>query len=148
MRAVVQRVSAARVTVGAEEVGAIGPGLLVLVGIALEDGAAEADWLTDKLLDLRIFEDENGKFNRSLRDVKGELLIVSQFTLLADSRKGRRPSFSTAAAPAQARPLYERIIARARVDGRRVATGQFGAHMQIALVNDGPVTIILDSEAR
>ncbi len=147
MRAVVQRVSAARVTVREDVVGAIGRGLLVFVGIAVEDGTAEADWLIDKLLGLRIFEDEQGKFNRSLRDVNGELLIVSQFTLLADSRKGRRPSFSAAARPEQASLLYEHIIARARAQGVAVATGEFGARMQVTLVNDGPVTIILDSGA-
>lgn len=148
MRAVVQRVSRARVTVQDQVVGAIGPGLLVLLGIASEDSAGTADWLLDKLVDLRIFENESGKFDRSLREVSRELLVVSQFTLLADTRKGRRPSFTGAAPPAQAVPLYEHFVARARAQGFTVATGAFGAHMQVELVNDGPVTIVLDSEER
>lgn len=148
MRAVIQRVSVARVTVGDDLVGAIGPGLLVLLGIASRDTEAEADWLLDKLLDLRIFEDESGKFNRSLRDLNGELLVVSQFTLLADTRKGRRPSFTAAARPEQAVPLYEHIIRRAHDRGVMVATGRFGARMRVELVNEGPVTIILDSNDR
>jgi len=148
MRAVVQRVSRGRVTVDHRLAGAIGPGLLVLLGIAADDGEGEADWLIDKLLDLRIFENEHGKFDRSLREVGGELLIVSQFTLLADMRKGRRPSFSAAARPEHAVPLYEHVVARARAQGVTVATGEFGAHMQVELVNDGPVTIVLDSGER
>ena len=148
MRAVVQRVSRGRVTVDHRVAGAIGPGLLVLLGIAADDGEGEADWLTDKLLDLRIFENEHGKFDRSLREVQGELLVVSQFTLLADTRKGRRPSFSAAAPPEHAVPLYEHVIARARAHGLTVATGEFGARMQVELVNDGPVTVILDSRER
>lgn len=146
MRAVVQRVSAARVTVGERLVGAIRRGLLVLVGIASDDTAAEADWLLDKLLDLRIFENEVGKFDKSLRDVRGELLLVSQFTLLADTRKGRRPSFSDAARPELAVPLYEHLLEQARNQGTTVASGEFGAHMQVELINDGPVTILLDSK--
>ncbi len=148
MRAVIQRVSVARVTVGDDLVGAIGPGLLVFLGIASRDTEAEADWLLDKLLDLRIFEDESGKFNRSLRDLNGELLVVSQFTLLADTRKGRRPSFTAAARPEQAVPLYEHMIRRAHDRGVTVATGRFGARMRVELVNEGPVTIILDSNDR
>lgn len=148
MRAVIQRVSVARVTVGDDLVGAIGPGLLVLLGIASRDTEAEADWLLDKLLDLRIFEDERGKFNRSLRDLNGELLLVSQFTLLADTHKGRRPSFTAAARPEQAVPLYEHMIRRAHDRGVTVATGRFGARMRVELVNEGPVTIILDSNDR
>jgi len=148
MRAIVQRVSRGRVTVDHRLAGAIGPGLLVLLGIAADDGEGEADWLIDKLLDLRIFENEHGKFDRSLREVGGELLIVSQFTLLADMRKGRRPSFSAAARPEHAVPLYEHVVARARAQGVTVATGEFGAHMQVELVNDGPVTIVLDSGER
>jgi len=148
VRAVIQRVSAARVTVGDDLVGAIGPGLLVFLGIESRDTEAEADWLLDKLLDLRIFEDESGKFNRSLHDLNGELLVVSQFTLLADTRKGRRPSFTAAARPEQAVPLYEHMIRRAHDRGVTVATGRFGAHMRVELVNQGPVTIILDSNDR
>jgi D-tyrosyl-tRNA(Tyr) deacylase len=148
VRAVIQRVSGARVTVGDDLVGAIGPGLLVFLGIANRDSETEADWLLDKLLDLRIFEDESGKFNRSLHDLNGELLVVSQFTLLADTRKGRRPSFTTAARPEQAVPLYEYMIRRACGRGVTVATGRFGARMKVELVNEGPVTIILDSNDR
>ncbi len=148
MRAVAQRVSAARVTVDGRLVAAIRRGLLVLVGIATTDVVVEADWLLDKLLDLRIFENELGKFDKSLRDIHGELLLVSQFTLLADTRKGRRPSFSDAARPEHAIPLYEHLVQRARDAGIRVASGEFGAHMQVELTNDGPVTILLDSKDR
>jgi D-tyrosyl-tRNA(Tyr) deacylase len=148
VRAVIQRVSAARVTVGDDLVGVIGPGLLVFLGIASCDTEAEADWLLDKLLDLRIFEDESGRFNRSLRDLNGELLVVSQFTLLADTRKGRRPSFTAAARPDHAVPVYEHMLLRARDHGVRVASGRFGARMRVELVNEGPVTIILDSDDR
>jgi D-tyrosyl-tRNA(Tyr) deacylase len=148
VRAVIQRVSAARVMVGDDPVGAIGPGLLLLLGIASGDTEVEADWLLDKLVDLRIFEDEKGKFNRSVRDLNGELLVVSQFTLLADTRKGRRPSFTAAARPELAIPLYEHLIRRARDRGVTVATGRFGARMRIELVNEGPVTILLDSNDR
>lgn len=148
MRAVIQRVSSTRVTVGDQVVGTIGPGLLVLLGIAGNDTEAEADWLIDKVLDLRIFEGHDGKFSHSLRQCGGELMVVSQFTLLADTRKGRRPSFSDAARPETAIPLYEHAVARARSQGVRVATGTFGAHMHVHLVNDGPVTILLDSAVR
>jgi D-tyrosyl-tRNA(Tyr) deacylase len=148
VRAVIQRVSVARVTVGDEIAGAIGHGVLVLVGIADGDTEMEANWLVDKLLDLRIFEDDKGKLNRSLRDLNGELMLVSQFTLLADARKGRRPSFTAAARPEQAVPLYEHMVHRARDRGVTVATGRFGARMRVELVNEGPVTIILDSKDR
>lgn len=148
MRAVAQRVSVARVTVDGRLVAAIRRGLLVLVGIAADDTRTEADWLLDKLLDLRIFENELGKFDKSLRDVHGELLLVSQFTLLADTRRGRRPSFSAAARPEQAIPLYEHLLQRARDTGITVASGEFGANMQVELTNDGPVTILLDSRDR
>jgi D-tyrosyl-tRNA(Tyr) deacylase len=148
VRAVIQRVSVARVTVGDEVAGAIGRGALVLVGIADGDTEMEANWLVDKLLDLRIFEDDKGKLNRSLRDLNGELMLVSQFTLLADARKGRRPSFAAAARPEQAVPLYEHMVRRARDRGVTVATGRFGARMRVELVNEGPVTIILDSKDR
>jgi len=148
VRAVAQRVSVARVTVDGRLVAAIRRGLLVLVGIAADDTRTEADWLLDKLLDLRIFENELGKFDKSLRDVHGELLLVSQFTLLADTRRGRRPSFSAAARPEQAIPLYEHLLQRARDTGITVASGEFGANMQVELTNDGPVTILLDSRDR
>jgi len=148
VRAVVQRVSGARVSVDDRLVGAIRRGLLVLVGIAADDTAAEADWLLDKIVDLRIFENELGKFDKSLKDIRGELLLVSQFTLLADTRKGRRPSFTPAARPEQAVPLYEHLLQRARDQGVATATGEFGAHMRVELTNDGPVTILLDSKDR
>lgn len=148
MRAVVQRVSSARVSVDERLVGRIGRGLLVLVGIAAEDTASEADWLLDKLLEMRIFENDAGKMDRSLLDVGGELLVVSQFTLLADTRKGRRPSFSAAARPEHAVPLYDHLVQRARDRGVGTATGEFGAQMAVELVNDGPVTLLLDSSAR
>jgi D-aminoacyl-tRNA deacylase len=148
VRAVIQRVSVARVTVGDEVAGTIGRGVLVLVGIADGDTETEANWLVDKLLDFRIFEDDKGKLNRSLRDLNGELMLVSQFTLLADARKGRRPSFAAAARPEQAVPLYEHMVRRARDRGVTVATGRFGARMRVELVNEGPVTIILDSKDR
>jgi D-tyrosyl-tRNA(Tyr) deacylase len=144
MRAVVQRVARASVSVEGRTVGSIGPGLLVLLGVAADDGEAEADWMADKLLGLRIFANEAGKFDRSVTDVGGEMLVVSQFTLYADTRKGRRPSFIGAAAPDHAVPLYERVLERL---GRSVAVqrGVFGAHMDVELVNDGPVTVIVDS---
>jgi len=146
VRAVIQRVAAARVTVGDQLVGTIGSGLLVFLGVAASDTTAQADWLLNKLLDLRIFEGDDGKFARSLRDVHGELMVVSQFTLLADTRKGRRPSFSDAARPESAIPLYNHLVARARSQGVTVATGEFGARMRVELSNDGPVTIVLDTE--
>jgi D-tyrosyl-tRNA(Tyr) deacylase len=148
VRAVLQRVAGAHVTVDEREVGRIGLGLLVLLGIAHDDTREDADWLLHKLLDLRIFENEHGKFDRSLRDVGGAMLVVSQFTLLADTGKGRRPSFSAAARPEQAVPLYEHFVSQARAQGGRVATGEFGAHMQVHLINDGPVTFVLDSRGR
>jgi D-tyrosyl-tRNA(Tyr) deacylase len=148
MRAVIQRVSSARVEVGGEAVGSIGAGILALLGIADDDGEAEADWLLDKMIDLRIFQNAQGKFDRSLREVSGELLVVSQFTLLANTRKGRRPSFTDAARPEHAIPLYEYFTRQARARGIPTATGRFGASMQVTLVNDGPVTVILDSGER
>ncbi len=144
MRAVVQRVAEASVTVGGTVVGAIGPGLLVLVGAAPGDGAAEAHALADKLVGLRIFPDDDGRMNRSVADTGGEVLVVSQFTLLADVRKGRRPSFTGAAAPELAEPLVEAVAARLAAAGVRCATGRFGAMMQVHLVNDGPVTLVID----
>lgn len=149
MRAVVQRVRQAAVTVGAETVGAIGPGLLVLCGVSATDGEADRDWLARKIVSLRIFNDDGGVMNRSLTDVGGELLAVSQFTLHASTRKGARPSYSAAAPPEVAAPNFEAFVrALERELGRPVATGVFGADMQVSLVNDGPVTIWLDSAAR
>lgn len=145
MRAVVQRVDRASVSVDDRSVAAIGNGLLVLLGVATDDTAEEADRLTDKVLNLRIFSNAGGKFDRSLLDVGGELLVVSQFTLLADTRKGRRPAFTGAAAPDHAIPLYEKFVANARAAGVRTETGQFGAAMSVELVNRGPVTILLDT---
>jgi D-tyrosyl-tRNA(Tyr) deacylase len=146
VRAVVQRVSRASVTVEGEVVGAIGTGLLVLLGVAPGDGDAEIAWLADKLAGLRIFPDDDGKMNRSLVDVGGEALVVSQFTLYGDTRKGRRPSFVGAAAPDLAEPLYERFCdAMLAAGAKKVGRGRFGAHMDVELVNDGPVTLIVDT---
>jgi D-tyrosyl-tRNA(Tyr) deacylase len=145
MRAVVQRVTGARVEVDAAVVGEIDAGLLVLLGIAKTDGTADAEFLADKILNLRIFSDEAGKMNRSLRDTGGALLVVSQFTLYGDCRKGRRPSFDVAAPGEQARGLYEHFVAAARRSGVRVETGVFQAHMAVSLTNDGPVTLLVES---
>ena len=145
MRAVVQRVAEAWVRVGGSEVGRIGPGLLVLLGVGREDADADADQLAEKVVNLRIFADEAGHMNRSLLDVRGELLVVSQFTLYGDARKGRRPSFLQAAPPPEADRLYQRFIAQAAASGLRVASGVFQAMMDVGLVNEGPVTILLDS---
>ena len=140
MRAVVQRVSRARVTPGGE----IGPGLLVLLGVDSTDDEEAADRLAGKVARLRIFEGEDGKFDRSLLDTGGSALVVSQFTLIADTRKGNRPSFADAAGPERAEPLYEQFAAALRALDVPVATGVFGARMEVELVNDGPVTIVLD----
>lgn len=148
MRAVVQRVSRARVTVDGAVTGEIGEGLMVLLGVAREDGEAEAAWLVEKVLGLRIFEDAGGKMNLSLRETGGALLVVSQFTLYGDTRKGRRPSFDRAARPEQARALYERFVALAREGGVRVETGVFQAMMQVSLDNEGPVTLICETPGR
>jgi D-tyrosyl-tRNA(Tyr) deacylase len=145
MRAVLQRVSQASVTVGDEVVGAIGQGLLILLGIGVGDSEAEARLLAEKTANLRIFADEEGRFNRSLLDIGGEALVVSQFTLYADTRRGRRPSFSDAAPPEIAAPLVDVFAGELRRLGVAVSTGRFGAMMRVALVNDGPVTILLDS---
>jgi len=146
MRAVVQRVSRAKVTVEREVIGEISLGMLVLLGVATSDAEEDADYLVEKILNLRIFEDADGKMNLSLLDVKGELLVVSQFTLYGDTRRGRRPSFINAAPPERANRLYERFVDRSRLQVDRVATGQFQAMMEVELENNGPVTIILDSE--
>ena len=144
MRIVLQRVSEASVTVEGERISGIGVGLLLLVGIAVGDGKAEADWLAQKVAGLRIFNDEEGKMNLSVRDVEGEILAVSQFTLLADTRKGKRPSFVHAAPPEEAEPLFDYFCERLRAASvSPVETGSFGAMMSVTLVNDGPVTIIL-----
>ena len=149
MRAVVQRVREAAVTVGAETAGAIGPGLLVLCGVTAADGDADRDWLARKIVSLRVFNDDAGVMNRSLAEVGGELLAVSQFTLYASTRKGARPSYSAAAPPEVAAPKFAAfVLALERELGRPVATGVFGADMEVSLVNDGPVTIWLDSAAR
>ena len=146
MRLVIQRVREASVTVGGDVTGQIGPGLLVLVGCAPTDDEAALSWLARKLVNLRIFGDEAGQMNRSVRDVGGQVLAVSQFTLLADARKGNRPSYAGAAPPAVAEPLYERFVALVAQElGQPVPTGTFGADMQVRLLNDGPVTIVLDS---
>ncbi len=146
MRAVVQRVASARVTSEAEELGAIGPGLLVYVAVGPGDGGGEVGWLAHQLATLRLFPDASGRPDRSLLDVFGEALLVSQFTLYADTRRGRRPSFTGAAGPDVAEPLIRELAAELRRLGISVASGRFGADMQVASINDGPITILLDSE--
>jgi D-tyrosyl-tRNA(Tyr) deacylase len=149
MRALIQRVNQASVTIRGEITGEIGPGLLVLLGIENEDGEADIRWLAKKILQLRIFDDEDGVMNRSVQDIKGGLLIVSQFTLHASTKKGNRPSYIKAAKPDVAVPLYEAMIKELReTSGLKVDTGEFGAYMEVALVNDGPVTIWIDSKNR
>lgn len=145
MRAVVQRVSRAKVTVEGEVTGEIGPGFLVLLGVAEGDTAEDALALADKIVGLRVFEDAEGKMNLSLGETGGALLVVSQFTLLGDCRKGRRPSFIAAARPEVANELYEHFVADVRRRGIAVGTGKFQAHMDVELINDGPVTLLLDS---
>ena len=145
MRAVIQRVSRAKVTVEGETTGEIEKGILILLGVSREDSEKQADNLLEKTLNLRIFEDEAGKMNLSLLDIKGDLLVVSQFTLYGDARKGRRPSFIEAAAPSEANRLYEYFVSQARKHLTRVETGRFQAMMDVELVGDGPVTILLDS---
>lgn len=145
MRAVVQRVSRASVRVDGATVGEIGPGLLALIGVADDDGPADATYIAGKIRDLRVFEDDNGKMNRALSDVGGAVLAVSQFTLYGDCRKGRRPSFDRAAPPDAGRTLFDAVVHELRAAGVRVDTGRFQSHMAVDLVNDGPVTILLDS---
>lgn len=149
MRAVIQRVSSARVTVAGEVTGEIGRGLLVLLGVAQGDAETDAQWLAEKIVALRVFEDDTAKMNRSVVDIAGGVLVVSQFTLCASTRKGTRPSFNDAAKPELAIPLYEAFnrFASAAL-GRPVATGRFAAMMDVALVNDGPVTLVIDSRLR
>ncbi len=145
MRAVVQRVARANVTVDSEVVGEIGNGLVVLLGIARDDQQHDADYLADKIAALRIFEDQDGKMNLSVKDVDGALLVVSQFTLYGDVRRGLRPSWIDAAAPETAEPLYEYFVSKCKKNVGQIATGSFRRMMQVELVNDGPVTILLDS---
>ncbi len=146
MRLVIQRVSQAKVTVQGKEVGAIGPGLCLFLGVAKGDTEEDSTYLVQKSVELRIFEDDEGKFNRTLLDVGGEVLVVSQFTLYGDCTKGRRPSFSHAASPEEAERLYQQFVQKLRDKGPRVATGQFQAKMEVSLINSGPVTFIIDSE--
>jgi D-tyrosyl-tRNA(Tyr) deacylase len=145
MRALLQRVTEARVTVNEAVTGEIGEGLLVLLGVSKLDTAADAEFVAQKVLNLRIFEDADGKMNRSVCDIGGAMLIVSQFTLYGDCRKGRRPSFDDAAPAEQARALYEHFVVVARRSGLRIETGVFQAHMAVSLVNDGPVTLLVES---
>jgi D-tyrosyl-tRNA(Tyr) deacylase len=144
MRALLQRVTRASVTVDGQVVGRIGRGFVVLLGVTHADTRAEAEWVATKIAGLRVFDDEAGKMNRSLGDVGGELLVVSQFTLYGDARKGRRPSFSDAAVPEQAEPLVDWFVDCLRRAGFAVATGVFGAHMDVAIHNDGPVTLLVE----
>jgi len=146
MRAVCQRVSRAVVEVEGRMVGEIGPGLVALVGVAATDGRAEADALAAKLVDLRVFADQDGKMNRSVIEVEGAILVISQFTLYGDLRRGRRPSFTEAGPPEHAQPLIDAVAAAIRDRGVRVETGEFGAHMHLSMTNDGPVTLIIEVE--
>ena len=148
MRAVLQRVSRARVTVDARTTGEIGPGLLALVGVEHGDGSPDVAYIAGKIRDVRVFEDDQQKMNCSVADANGRVLVVSQFTLCGDVRKGRRPSFDAAAPPEIARALYEALVSALRASGLTVETGEFRAMMQVELVNDGPVTILLDSRRR
>lgn len=146
MRSVVQRVSQASVRVKGEIVGEIGKGFLVLLGVGENDASQDVDWMVDKIIGLRIFEDEDEKMNRSIVEENGEILLVSQFTLYGDCRRGKRPSFSSAAQPERAKALFEEAVAKIKVKGVPVETGVFQADMKVELVNDGPVTLLLDSE--
>jgi len=148
MKALLQRVTTASVSLGDEEVGRVGRGLVVFLGVARGDTEKDAQYLAQKIANLRIFSDEEGKFNLSALDINGELLLVSQFTLLADTRKGRRPSFIEAAPPAQAEELFEYFVEQARATGLKVETGRFQQYMQVEIHNDGPVTILLDSKGK
>lgn len=148
MRAVVQRVSSAAVSIEGKVVSSIGRGLLILLGVAKDDGPGDARYLADKVASLRIFADESGKMNLSVEEIGGELLVVSQFTLLGDCRKGRRPDFTQSARPEHALPLYQDFIKLLRERGLAVQEGRFGAMMQVSLVNDGPVTLVVESVAR
>jgi len=148
MKVVIQRVTRASVRVAGEVIGEIGKGLVVFVGVAQGDTDEDIEYLVEKTINLRIFADTEGKFNLSALDVKGELLLISQFTLLASTRKGRRPGFTDAAPPDQAEALFNQFVAKSRASGLKVATGKFQAYMQVEIHNDGPVTIIIDSRER
>lgn len=148
MRALIQRVSEASVSIDGEVVGAIGPGLLVLLGVSRDDTDKDASYIVTKVVNLRIFSDDEGKFQSSATDIGAELLVVSQFTLYGETRKGRRPSFPQAAAPDEATRLFERVVALFKETGLKVETGTFQAYMAVALVNDGPVTLMLDTADR
>ncbi len=148
MRALIQRVTQASVKIDSKEVGRIGSGLVLLLGVAKDDTEADAEYLVNKLVNLRIFADDQGRFDRSALDTGAEFLVVSQFTLYADTRKGRRPDFTAAAAPELARQLYDYAVTLLRGKGLPVATGKFQKHMEVSLRNDGPVTIMLDSSDR
>ena len=148
MKALLQRVTGASVSIGGEVVGRIGRGLVILVGVASGDTVKDIDYLAQKVVNLRIFPDDAGRFNHSALDIKGELLAVSQFTLLADTRKGRRPSFVEAAPPDEAEELFERFVEQIRTTGLKVETGRFQQYMQVEIHNDGPVTILLDSREK
>jgi D-tyrosyl-tRNA(Tyr) deacylase len=149
MRAVIQRVSEAKVKIGGTTKGAIQRGLLVLLAVEEADTAEDIEWLSGKIVRLRIFDDENGVMNRSAQDIQGDILLVSQFTLFASTKKGNRPSYSRSARPELAIPLYEKFIQRLQQDfGKPIQTGEFGAQMLVSLTNDGPVTIIIDSKSR
>lgn len=148
MKVVIQRVTKASVTVEGEIIGAIGQGLVILVGVAQGDTVDDIDYLAEKTVNLRIFADADGKFNLSILDIKGEILLISQFTLLASTRKGRRPGFTEAAVPEQAEALFNQFLARVKATALKVATGKFQAYMQVEINNDGPVTIVIDSQER
>ena len=148
MKALLQRVTGASVSIEEETIGRIGQGLVVLVGVAAGDTEADIEYLVNKLLNLRIFADEEGRFNSSVRDIGGELLLVSQFTLLADTRKGRRPGFSDAAPPEEASRLFGRFVEKTRASGLKVAIGRFQAYMKVEINNDGPVTMMLNSREK
>lgn len=149
MRAIIQRVSEAKVTIAGNIQGAIGPGLVVLLGVEEADTTDDIEWLSGKIVRLRVFNDDAGVMNRSVQEVGGDILLVSQFTLFASTKKGNRPSYTRAARPEIAVPLYEKFMARLTQDlGKPVQTGEFGAHMDVSLTNDGPVTIIVDSKLR
>ena len=148
MKALLQRVTGASVSVGGEVVGRIGRGLVVFVGVAKGDSEEDGRYLAQRTVNLRIFSDQEGRFNLSALDIQGELLVVSQFTLLADTRKGRRPSFTDAAPPAQAEELFQKFVEQARATGLKVETGRFQQYMQVEIHNDGPVTILLDSREK
>ena len=149
MRTVIQRVSKASVSIGGSIKGAIGPGLLVLLAVEETDGGEDIEWLSGKIVRLRVFNDEMGVMNRSVQEINGDILLISQFTLFASTKKGNRPSYSRSARPETAIPIYEQFIASlTALMGRPIQTGEFGAHMLVNLTNDGPVTIIIDSRAR